>query len=258
MQDTFQLIVSDLLESEGGFAHRSRKADPGGPTNFGITQRTLSAWRGQSVSVQEVRSLERAEAVDIFRAQYWDAVKGDKMPSGLDYALFDFAVNSGPARAVKTLQSILGVAVDGLAGVETLGALKTHNLGDLVSKLSAERLRFMKRLKNWPYNKNGWTRRVRDVQQRSLELIKSPASAVQTLRVRDSVVPDGAAKARGEETSAMSTWWTPEGVSKAGVLISGMSGMLAGSGPLQWAFVFALVVAAGIGGYLMLQKERMA
>ncbi|KZK76406.1 putative Peptidoglycan domain protein [Pseudovibrio sp. W64] len=258
MQDTFQLIVSDLLESEGGFAHRSRKADPGGPTNFGITQRTLSAWRGQSVSVQEVRSMERAEAVDIFRAQYWDAVKGDKMPSGLDYALFDFAVNSGPARAVKTLQSILGVAADGLAGVETLGALKSHNLDDLVGKLSAERLRFMKRLKNWPYNKNGWMRRVRDVQQRSLELIKSPASAVQTLRVRDGVVPDGAAKARGEETSAMSTWWTPEGVSKAGVLISGISGMLAGSGPLQWAFAFALVVAAGIGGYLMLQKERMA
>ena len=258
MQDTFRLIVSDLLESEGGFAHRSRKADPGGPTNFGITQRTLSAWRGQSVSVQEVRSMERAEAVDIFRAQYWDAVKGDKMPSGLDYALFDFAVNSGPARAIKTLQSILGVAADGLAGVETLEALKTHNLRDLVGKLSAERLRFMKRLKNWPYNKNGWTRRVRDVQQRSLELIKSPASTVQTLPVRDGVVPDGAAKARGEETSAMSTWLTPEGVSKAGVLISGISGMLAGSGPLQWAFAFALVVAAGIGGYLMLQKERMA
>ncbi|KZK82251.1 putative Peptidoglycan domain protein [Pseudovibrio sp. Ad13] len=258
MQDTFQLIVSDLLESEGGFAHRSRKADPGGPTNFGITQRTLSAWRGQSVSVQEVRSMERAEAVDIFRAQYWDAVKGDKMPSGLDYALFDFAVNSGPARAVKTLQSILGVAADGLAGAETFGALETHDLGDLVGKLSAERLRFMKRLKNWPYNKNGWTRRVRDVQQRSLELIKSPASTVRTLLVRDGVVPDGAAKARSEETSAMSTWLTPEGVSKAGVLISGISGMLAGSGPLQWAFAFALVVAAGIGGYLMLQKERMA
>ncbi|KZK80095.1 putative Peptidoglycan domain protein [Pseudovibrio sp. Ad46] len=258
MQDTFQLIVSDLLESEGGFTHRSRKADPGGPTNFGITQKTLSAWRGETVSVQEVRSMEQAEAVDIFRAQYWDAVKGDKMPSGLDYALFDFAVNSGPARAVKTLQSILGVAADGLAGVETLGALKTHNLRDLVGTLSAERLRFMKRLKNWPYNKNGWMRRVRDVQQRSLELIKSPASAVQTLRVRDGVVPDGAAKARGEETSAMSTWLTPEGVSKAGVLISGISGMLAGSGPLQWAFAFALVVAAGIGGYLMIQKERMA
>ncbi|KZL06473.1 glycosyl hydrolase 108 family protein [Pseudovibrio sp. Ad26] len=258
MQDTFQLIVSDLLESEGGFAHRNRKADPGGPTNFGITQRTLSAWRGQSVSIQDVQSMDQTEAVDIFRAQYWDAVKGDKMPSGLDYALFDFAVNSGPARAVKTLQAILGVVVDGVAGVETFGALEKRNLRDLVGKLSAERLRFMKRLNNWPYNKNGWTRRVKDVQQRSFELIKSPASAVQSLPVRDGVMPDGAAKARGEETSAMSTWLTPEGISKAGVLISAVSGMLAGSGPLQWAFAFALVVAAGIGGYLMIQKERMA
>ncbi len=258
MKGTFDLIVADLLRSEGGFAHRSRKADPGGATMFGITQGTLSAWRGRAVSVEEVKALSQAEAINIYQRQYWEAVQGDELPRRLDYALFDFAVNSGPARAVKTLQMILGVGVDGVPGVQTLTAIRQRSAEELVHEVSVQRLAFMKRLRNWSYNKNGWSRRVREVQKRSLELTRSEEVSVKPLRVFDGVVADGAAKARGEELSLLSAWLTPEGLSKAGVLASGVAGMLAGSGPLQWAFAFVLVIAASVGGFLMVQKERRA
>lgn len=170
MKETFQLIVEDLLRSEGGFANRSRKADPGGPTNLGITQATLSAWRKRPVSVQEVKQLRQEEALQIYKAQYWDRVRGDDLPRGLDYAVFDFAVNSGLARAVKTLQEILKVKADGIIGLITLRAIKGRAVSELINLLSRARLAFMKTLRNWGCNKNGWAARVRRVQGRSLEL----------------------------------------------------------------------------------------
>jgi lysozyme family protein len=259
MKTTFDLIIEDLLFIEGGFANRSRKADPGGPTNWGITQGTLSAWLGRPVSIEEVQDLDRSIAVQIYKSQYWDTVRGDVMPRGLDYALFDFAVNSGPARAIKTLQKILGVAADGVAGVQTLSAVRQHESIFLVNELSAARLAFMKRLKNWPYNKNGWSRRVREVQEKSLALIKSGfVPPVPRVKVSSAIDDGQCSKASPEQTSAVSAWLEPEGLAKAGMAASGFSGILAGSGPLQWGFALALVIAVCVGGWLMIRKAREA
>ncbi|MFS8182114.1 glycoside hydrolase family 108 protein [Pseudovibrio denitrificans] len=256
MKDTFQLVIKDLLNIEGGFAHRSRKADPGGPTNYGITQGTLAAWRERYVTVEEVQSLTLEEAVQIYRAQYWDAVKGDDLPRGLDFALFDFAVNSGPARAVKTLQKILKVKADGVLGLITLGAVKAQSVTFLINQLSARRLEFMKRLRNWPYNKNGWSHRVRHVQQRSLELVNN---AILKPAPKPNLEPhanEEGARAIEEETSALSAWLTPDGITKGAMAASGFSGILAGSGPVQWGFAIALVVSVCVGGWLLIKKER--
>ena len=257
MKITFQLITQDLLGSEGGFSNRSRKADPGGPTNLGITQGTLKAWRGRAVSVEEVKSLSREEALQIYRAQYWDAVKGDMLPRGLDYAVFDFAVNSGAARAVRELQKILKVKVDGVLGLITLEAVRTHSAISLINLLSAARLKFMKRLKNWTYNKNGWSRRVRHVQERSLELVNSAIIKLAPVPVLG-VESEQGAKALPEETSALSAWVSPDGITKAAMAVSGFSGILAGSGPVQWGFAIALVFSVGVAGYLLISKERAA
>ncbi|WP_208978374.1 glycoside hydrolase family 108 protein [Pseudovibrio denitrificans] len=247
MKSTFDLIIADLLHTEGGFAHRSRKADPGGPTHYGITQGTLSAWRERKVSVEEVQALNQSEAVEIYRAQYWDAVRGDRLPLGLDYALFDFGVNSGPARAVKTLQAILGVGVDGVIGLKTLAAIKQRPVVYLVNELSARRLAFMKRLRNWPYNKNGWSRRVRDVQEKSLKLMEDRGKQKQTVPVLDGFDRGQGAKALGQETGVINALMTPEGLSKAAAAVSGFAGMLAGSGPVQWAFALSLLIGVGVG-----------
>jgi hypothetical protein len=101
----FDRALTLVLQSEGGYADDPR--DPGGATNRGITRATLARWRGRPVSKAELRALGRAEAAAIYRALYWDALRGDDLPAGLDIALFDYGVNSGPARAARTLQAVL-------------------------------------------------------------------------------------------------------------------------------------------------------
>src|SRR3954447_9587673 len=100
-RDAFANCLAFVLEEEGGYS--DMPGDPGGATNMGITRATLADWRGAPVSKDDVLSLERDEAAAIYRRRYWDAIRGDELPAGLDLALFDDAVNSGPRMAVRDL-----------------------------------------------------------------------------------------------------------------------------------------------------------
>ena len=122
---SFESAVALVLQHEGGFVNHPR--DPGGATNFGITRETLSRARGCPVSVEDVRRLTRGEAASIYRSLYWKTVRADDLPRGLDLAVFDLAVNSGPKGAVTMLQDVLGVKADGLIGPVTI---KTANGAD--------------------------------------------------------------------------------------------------------------------------------
>jgi len=161
MKDTFPRALALVLAQEGGYA--DHPYDPGGATNFGITIATLRDWRGRPVSKADVRALGRDEVAAIYRARYWNAVRGDELPAGLDLALFDFAVNSGPFRAVTVLQEVLGVPVDGRFGPVTMAALQTRPAKTLVADLCARRLAFLRRLATFPVFGRGWTRRVEAV-----------------------------------------------------------------------------------------------
>jgi lysozyme family protein len=99
--DRLDRALGIIFEVEGGYSNHPR--DNGGPTNHGITQATLSAWRGRPVSVQEVQKLTTAEAVEIYRERFWKTVEAHKLPAGIDVAVFDQSVNSGP----KTAQILL-------------------------------------------------------------------------------------------------------------------------------------------------------
>jgi lysozyme family protein len=111
-----------------------------------------------------VRALTIEEAKAIYKAQYWDTVKGDDLPAGLDYAVFDFCVNSGPDRAVRDLQKVLGtVAVDGVMGVHTISECEKYGVQSLIRDYCLHRLRFMKSLKTWGTFGKGWERRVNEV-----------------------------------------------------------------------------------------------
>jgi lysozyme family protein len=160
-----------VLSHEGGFVEHS--SDPGGATNFGITHRTLSRARGHPVSVDDVRCLSREEAASIYRRFYWDIVRADELPSGLDLLVFDFAVHSGPARAVQMLQSLLSVTADGLIGPQTLSAARAADPVDTIRRLSRARLGFLARLAPWPVFGRGWRRRVLAVEQEALRLAHS-------------------------------------------------------------------------------------
>lgn len=120
MKRNFQTVMPYIFSEEGGYA--DNPADPGGATNMGITINTLSAWEGRQVSPQDVKELTQATATQIYQVEFWNKIDGNDLPSGVDYALFDFAVNSGPGRAAKTLQKILAMPEDGIIGAQTVAA----------------------------------------------------------------------------------------------------------------------------------------
>ena len=93
----FETCVDFTLRQEGGFSDDPR--DPGGATNFGITQGVLCAWRHTKCSVADVRDLTETEAASIYGALYWNPVRGDCLPSGIDLMVFDMGVNAGVRRA---------------------------------------------------------------------------------------------------------------------------------------------------------------
>lgn len=172
---SFDRALALVLASEGGYIDDPR--DAGGATNRGITRATLARWRGRPVSKAEVRLLDRAEAVAIYRELYWNVVKGDALPRGLDLALFDYAVNSGPGRAVRTFQEVLGVTVDGAIGPRTLAAVERADPAALIRTVCRRRLSLLERVHAFAIFGRGWTARIKRVETASLDLVAAGSAA---------------------------------------------------------------------------------
>lgn len=168
--DRFATCVAEVLRHEGGYVDHPR--DPGGCTNRGITRRALEGWRREPITCAEVRALSDDEARAIYRAHYWNAVRGDALPAGLDLPVFDAAVNSGRRRGVLWLQQALGgIAVDGVIGPQTLRAARQVNdRAAVIGQVCDLRLAFLRKLDTWPDFGRGWQRRVRAVRQAALAM----------------------------------------------------------------------------------------
>lgn len=173
----FEACLGQVLAHEGGYV--DHPDDPGGATNMGITRKTLARWRKVSpwsnLPKSEVMALTREEAGRIYRALYWAPCRGDDMPAGLDLALFDFAVNSGPDRAIRTLQAGLGVAADGVVGPVTIDAAAKADANETIIDLCDRRLRFLQALATFPTFGRGWTRRVSDIRKTALAMVPPAA-----------------------------------------------------------------------------------
>lgn len=166
MRENFAEALQRVLRDEGGYVNHP--SDPGGMTNLGVTKRVWEEWVGHEVDEKTMRALTPARVAPLYKRKYWDKIEGDKLPSGVDYAVFDAAVLSGPGRAAKWLQACVGVEVDGKIGPKTLAAVAAFE-GDLVDDYSKRRLSFLMDLPHWPTFGKGWTRRVADVQSGSGE-----------------------------------------------------------------------------------------
>jgi lysozyme family protein len=168
----FEKALSYVLKHEGGFVHD--KYDPGGATNRGVTQAVYNDYRKvRGRGQQSVKFISDTELQAIYKFQFWDKVQGDYLPCGLDYAVFDFAVNSGVSRASKSLQAVLGVAQDGQIGARTLAAI--HNPTKTINALCDRRMGFLRRLPTfWRFGK-GWTNRVEGSNPKKVDGVREVA-----------------------------------------------------------------------------------
>ena len=177
MQTTYAQALRDVLVYEGGYVNHPK--DPGGATNKGITQATYDTFRRRKgLAARSVKSIADSEVAEIYRTGYWNKVRGDDLPAGPDYATFDGAVNSGPARGIKWLQAAIGATVDGIVGNQTLTlARAARDKAAVVRTMCAKRMSFLRSLAIWTTFGKGWTRRVAAVEVAGVALALAAAGA---------------------------------------------------------------------------------
>lgn len=165
----FPTALEHLLRSEGGFSNNPQ--DPGGITNRGVTKAVWEGWVGHDVTEDDMRNLSIADVSPLYQKKYWNAVQGDSLPNGVDYCVFDTAVNSGAGRAIKLLQRSIGVTEDGAIGPKTLAAIIVVDPSTLVDNYCAARLAFLQSLSTFETFGKGWARRVSEVNTTAKEMI---------------------------------------------------------------------------------------
>ena len=158
-----------VIVNEGGYV--DNKLDPGGATNWGCTQAVWEGYIGHKVSVDDMKALTKEDVKPLYKKRYWDAIHGDAIPSGLDYCLFDCAINSGVNRSSKIIQEIVGVFADGAIGNNTVSAITQLNPITAINEFCDKRQAFLESLKTFPVFGKGWSKRVSEVRIRALEMV---------------------------------------------------------------------------------------
>lgn len=177
MDRNYERALELVLKHEGGFVNHP--ADPGGATNLGITigvakRLGIDVDGDGDTDIVDIKKLRREDAAKVYRAEYWNKVRGDDLPDGVDYAVFDFAVNSGPARAAKYLQAIVGVKQDGKIGPQTLAAVAAMPNVSIINQLCDNRQDFVEGLSTFKTFGKGWTARIKGVRQEALGMAALP------------------------------------------------------------------------------------
>lgn len=181
MKENFDKALKFTLPIEGGFSNR--KNDRGGPTNQGITLGTLIRYHAHfdygdfdqdgDVDIDDIRLLDTPEeAAPVYKKYFWDKVRGDDLPAGVDYLIFDSAVNHGPKNAGIFLQRALNrwglnLKVDGSIGPVTIKAVTGHGGSEFVRDILRERDIFYRKIVardlSQSENFRGWMNRLAQV-----------------------------------------------------------------------------------------------
>ena len=169
----FHKCLDMILHHEGGYVNHPK--DPGGMTNLGVTKRVYEDWVGYSVSEHTMQNLTEEDVAPIYKKNYWDRIKADELPSGLDLCVFDFGVNAGTGRGARFLQKCVGAVADGAIGPNTLRQVDEwvntfKSTEDLITDYSDRRRNYYKRLKTFSTFGKGWLRRVEETELEALKL----------------------------------------------------------------------------------------
>ena len=174
MQANYQKCLETILHHEGGYVNHPK--DPGGETNLGVTKRVYESWVMENdLNQKDMKDLLVEDVAPIYKQNYWDRVKGDQLPNGLDLCVFDFGVNAGTGRAAKYLQTMIGTVADGGIGPNTLKALgnyvEENGLEQTIKNYQEARQEYYESLSTFETFGRGWTRRVNETTQLAVEMI---------------------------------------------------------------------------------------
>lgn len=170
MKSNFNECLEMLLEHEGGYVNHP--SDPGGMTNLGVTKRVYDEWIGRESTEEEMRDLTPEDVGPIYKQNYWDRVKGDQLPSGVDWCAFDWAVNSGSGRPAKAIQRAVGATADGAIGPKTLQLVMEKDPKYIIEYVYTVRQDFYKSLKTFETFGRGWTRRNKETLEQALHMVE--------------------------------------------------------------------------------------
>ena len=171
MIDNWEESLKHVLKYEGGYVNHP--ADPGGMTNLGVTRRVWEEWAGKPATEADMRALTPAMVSPLYKKRYWDAVRGDDLPSGVDLCVFDFAVNAGVGQSSKFLQRVVGVTQDGKIGPATLAAVAKKDPGTIIAEFCHHREAFYRSLNNFSTFGKGWMRRLDDVESECRDMCRA-------------------------------------------------------------------------------------
>lgn len=273
MSERFKACLAETLKWEGGWSNHPK--DPGGATMKGVLQRVYDPWREKNgLPRRSVRLIEDNELEAIYRENYWNLVRGSELPAGLDLAVFDFGVNSGPARSARYLQKVLGVKIDGVIGPVTLKAAADADPLETAKALMGERRGFLHQIPYKQYFIKGWMNRCAGIEQACIEMCGLPlkeaplapiadADAQSMTQARADYDPQPSWKAKafgwltaGAGAGQVITQGPPEAVTETVTSISAWQSIITTARSLAlfgvefWPWVLAFIATVGTLTYL--------
>lgn len=258
---TYDESLRRLLVHEGGYSNHP--SDPGGPTKYGITIADYRRYVKPGATAEDVKNMPLSDAKSIYKHKYWDRMRCDDLPPGVDYTIFDYGVNSGTGRAPKVLKRCLGLdASDSTVTDKVIEAAKKRDPKALAKGICDERLRFLQSLRTWPTFGAGWGRRVKECLAAALAMITRgapvPAKPQASAKPQDSAAPPPVSP------SIVGKATVPEPTIAKEVIRTGGGGAGAAAAYTWWDWVVAhpmisVVIAAAIIaliGFCLYQLKR--
>ena len=157
-----------LLVHEGGYVNHPK--DPAGMTNLGVTKKTYDNYYNSDIDEEGMKQLTKADVEPIYKDLYWLKCHCQELPSGVDWAVFDYAVNAGPSRAAKALQRAVGALEDGIIGPQTLALVKQENRIDIIDEIAEYREDFYRSLSTFDTFGRGWIRRNEETKDQAVKM----------------------------------------------------------------------------------------
>lgn len=249
--DNFDACIAISLVYEGGYS--TIRSDPGnwtgGKVGVGKLKGTKYGIAASSHPTLDIKSLTVADAKAIYRTEYWNKVRGDVLPFGVDLSANDYGINSGPSRSIKDLQRAVGASVDGAIGADTLKRIAVTGGKETVQKHCARRLAFFKGLKTWKTFSGGWSKRVASVEAKGVAMYLAGVGKLQPEHIEE--LKDEAAKA---DTKAGNQNKSAGGAAAGGTAVGGGDAIT--SSEPNWLLIAGIAVAIIAVVTILVVKSR--